>query len=277
MGEIKYVAHYVSGGVILQRYYTGNDPDQVGTAAFWDEYIKQMIKRLPLPQFWKNRVIKVIHGDSYYLNWLRENGKVGLEDVDLSKPGCQGVAGLFFDKDLEGLHIAVWPRDHKPDGISPHPLTPQQLYDARQTLVHEMGHGLAQWIEYDVNSQRYICRQITKNLDLLMPSWVSPGQGGERLAECYRAWMGADATMGLTSDNRPLKASDYPRAATLLQCSPWLVPHMEGRLIDAFEVSETQCSWDEYEWRRVWWNPFQPVLEKVGRFAVDCRWNKVQI
>ena len=277
MGEIKYVAHYVSGGVILQRYYTGNDPDQVGTAAFWDEYIKQMIKRLPLPQFWKNRVIKVIHGDSYYLNWLRENGKVGLEDVDLSKPGCQGVAGLFFFFFLEGLQIAVWPRDHKPDGISPHPLTPQQLYDARQTLVHEMGHGLAQWIEYDVNSQRYICRQITKNLDLLMPSWVSPGQGGERLAECYRAWMGADATMGLTSDNRPLKASDYPRAATLLQCSPWWVPHMEGRLIDAFEVSETQCSWDEYEWRRVWWNPFQPVLEKVGRFAVDCRWNKVQI
>lgn len=275
--EIKYVAHLISGGVILQRYYTGNDPDQVGSAAFWDEYIKQMIKRLPLDAFWRGRIVKVVHGDSPYLDWLRKNGKVGLEDYDLITPGCQGAAGLFFDKDKEGLHLAIFPTGYTPDGISPHPLTPQQIYDARQTLAHEMGHGLAHWIQYGPDSQRYICRQITKNLDLLMPSWVSPGQGGERVAECYRAWMGPDACLGLTSDNRPLRSTDSPRAATLLQCSAWLVTNLEGKLLDGFEVDETRCSWDEYEWRRVWWNPFQPVLEKVGRFAVDRAWNKTQL
>lgn len=274
---IKHFAHYISKGVILERYPTSDDPDQVGSAAFWDEKLKQLQRRLPFEDYWRGLKIKIIHGDSPYLDWLRQNGKQGLEDYDLNTPGCQGAAGLFFDKTNEGLHLAIFPSGHNPDRISPNPLTPQQLYDARETLDHELGHFLAWMIEYGPNSQKYICRQITKNLDQLMPLWVSPGQSGERLAECYRAWMGSDSALGKTSDNRSLPAANYQRAATLLICSYWLVGNLSGLLIDGFEAGDTRCSWDEYEWIRPWWSPFTPQLQKTGRFAVDRSWTKTKL
>lgn len=277
MTEIKYVAHRISGGVILERYYAGDNPNQVGTAAFWDEFLIQMQRRLPFPDYWRDLKIKIIHGDSAYLDWLRKNGRVGLEDYDLSAPGCQGAAGLFFDKTNEGLHLAIFPPGYTPDGISPHPLTVEQLFAARETMAHELGHLLAFMIEYGPNSQHFICRQITKNLDQLMPLWVSPGQGGERLAECYRAWMGHDSAIGKTSDNRAIPAANYPAAATLLICSYWLKTNLQGTPIDAFTVTPERCEWDEYEFYNPWWSPFAAQLRKKGRFAVDRNWTKKQI
>ena len=268
----KYAAHYISHGVVLHRFFIGDSPDEVGTAAFWDAHIKELFEQLPFSEYWSGLDLKIWHMDSPELDAMRARGEVSLEDFDKVTPGCQVAAGLFFNKDR--LELGVFPDGYRPEGISPNKITVVNLANARKTLSHEAGHFHAFMCgAFDIGS--FIRKEITRVYrEYLQTLGLSAQLGGEgeAWAEFYRAMLGAVECRGKFSDDKPFAP---PRKLYMLfRTAYWLQGNLNQRIIDSFTVNENLVWWQDFS--VVYPIPGIPQLKSNGYFAVDQNWVKYQ-
>jgi len=266
----KYAAHYISHGVVLHRFYIGESPDELGTAAFWDAHIKELYDQLPFPEYWSGLDLQVWHMDSPKLDEMRASGEVNLEDYDLKTSGCQIAAGLFFSKDR--LDLGVFPEGYKPEAVSPNKLTVTNLLNARKTLSHEAGHFHAMMCgAFDTGA--YIRKEITRVFREQLQALSLAGQfgnEGEAWAEFYKSMLGAVECRGSFSDGKPFNP---PRSLYLLfKTAYWLQGNLNQRVIDGFTVAENLVWWQDYS--ITYPIPGFPQLKSNGWFAVDQNWTK---
>ncbi|PIQ23670.1 hypothetical protein COW36_06600 [bacterium (Candidatus Blackallbacteria) CG17_big_fil_post_rev_8_21_14_2_50_48_46] len=263
----KYVAHYISHGVILHRYFIGDSADEVGSAAFWDQHIKELFAQHPFTDYWAGLDLQIWHMDSPRLDEMRAQGLVNLEDFDLVKAGCQVAAGLFFSKDR--LDLGVFPPGYQADSVSPNKLTVTNLNDARRTLSHEAGHFHAMMSGYGSTSA-FISKELTRCFSELRPPQAQ--NEGECWAEVYRAFMGSDEVRGTFSDGVQYTPAQNLRLFNLMRAAYWLQGNLNQRIIDRLQVSNSLCFWQDFSLQN---QLFQaPKLVSNGWFGVDANWNK---
>lgn len=261
----KYMVNRISHGVVLHRYYIGQNPDEVGTPAFWDEAIKQLYARHPFPGYWDGLGLHIWHMDCPALDEMRSRGEVCLEDFAPNVAGCQVAAGLFHNKSR--LEIGVFPPGYSPERQSGQPILERDLIAARTVLSHEAGHFHAHMSGYGDRST-YIRRQITDMFNnLLIKSGLKLGPPGEAWAEIYRAIMGTDETIGTFSD---WKRAQIPgELAYLVKSAYWLQGNLAGKIIGQLEISDRFISWEEF---RVETRFFISQLVSVGLYGLSDNW-----
>lgn len=269
----KYAAHYISHGVVLHRYYIGDSADEVGSAQFWDQHIKELFDQLPFPDYWAGLDLKIWHMDSPELDAMRARGEVNLEDYDKAQPGCQVAAGLFFNKDR--LEIGVFPDGYRPETVSTNKLTATNLANARRVLSHEAGHFHAAMCgAFDTSSfvRKEITRLFREQLQALGLSAQLGGEG-EAWAEMYRAMLGAAECRGSFSDGKLFAA---PRRLYLLfRTAYWLQSNLNQRVITDFALGTENLVWWQ-DWSITYPLPGFPQMKSNGWFAVDQNWVKYQ-
>lgn len=255
----------------LNRYYTGDTPDDVGTVGLWKEPLDQMYAQLPFPMFWKGLELEVWHmGCPDLIN----TGKVTLLDYQLDVPGYQTAVGLYTGnkKIAVGVFVDGWqpgvPCDKDPSW--------DNLIYTRNALSHEIGHMHADFIDYNESGNSQIAQQMTILFNNLRPNQTS--NVGEDYAETFRAILGADKLRGYFSDNKPFTPS--PQLNTLIRCAYWLNSNLSGKIVKNLKLNDGWCQWDQMEVVSWMWpfyrTDYMALTNNWELFkAIDGKWVKV--
>lgn len=259
----KIAAHLISYGVILYRFYTGDSPDQVGTAAFWDQAVKELYQQNPFPDYWQGKVIRVFHGDCPELDRLTASKVVNLQDYRPDLPGCQPAEGLNTGRSMD---LMLFPPNWTPDGVSPFPITQDEFNRTRRDMAHEEGHGY-EFACQVLSGQLYVQKELKRLWRSLSPMHAEGGEG-ESFAEDFRALMGTQETLGSFSDGVRFYPSDRPALYVLMRAMYWMVKNLAGKILADIQAQPDRVTWREHKLNFI--GPIFVGMEEVGFFSLDA-------
>ncbi len=258
-------------GVTLHRYYVGSSADELGDIEFWHAPIRELHPQMPFSTMWGGLDIHVRHMGHRELTRKMKAGEATLKDFDLSTPGYQVAAGLFWHKDK--LELAVFPPNWTPEAVAFYPVDEAARERARNTISHEIGHYYASLCGYKKNAN-YVQRRITEEFNLIRPKQAA--NEDEDFAEVYRALCGMDKARGYFSDNKAFVPS--PKLLTLIKTAHWLEGNLVGKTVTDLQFRDTDVCWREWELKTDW-VLFVPYTRWVtsGWWSVGRDWVKKKL
>ena len=259
-------------GITLERYYTGNNPDDVGSIAFWEQELSEVFGGMPFVSLYPNltlRIFDLYHSD---IERRRQAGLITLEDLNPATPQCEGGAGLYwggkFDHSPHVVEVAIY-RDtpHQPDAtVPPCPIYPHNLHTARQVLGHELGHHYMRMCGY---GKHFASKPVHATLNTLYDTIrvkhiPSPQEAG---AEMFQALCGIHEIRGKYSDNKSHNMT--PQQETFMLTWYWLQGSLNGVIFRDLVVQPDRVWWQEYSTEWFGW-----AIGSKGWYSVDRQWNK---
>lgn len=202
----------LKNGISLERYYTEDSPDSVGSVAFWESEINEVVGRMNIPELYPNLVIRIIDMYHKVIQDRRDKGLVTLEDIKPSTKECEYGAGLYwagkFDTDPHVIEIGIYRQvPHQPDAkVAPVKIVQKDLEDAKGVIGHEMGHHYMRMCGYGKFAVTDAQKFFSKEFDQMRVKHIeSPQEAG---AEMFQAVCGIDEIVGKYSDKNPHNMTD---------------------------------------------------------------------
>ena len=239
----------LSGNIILKRF-TQRDPDELGTADYWDHVVTKLRRLAPYPYYVNDFEIELWHMSDPRLDEERRKGIANLEDYNTSKPGCQVAAGLNFG--THRIEIGLFPQVWKHDVNNYAPLAYGQIERAEGILAHELGHRYDHWTGFNENDQ--VGQVLRAYFDT-----IRPNQGHnftEDFAEVYRAVYGGQ-------NNTFSDGKEYAPSVDV-KVFMYLLKDLRIEMLDSNQITGLNYGyfsdvghaiwWKEY--KRPWWSPW---------------------
>jgi len=263
-------------GITLERYYTGENPDDVGSIAFWEQEISEVFGGMPFVSLYPNLTLRIF--DLYHseIERRRQAGLITLEDLNPATPQCEGGSGLYwggkFDYSPHLVEIAIY-RDmpHQPDAtVPPCPIYPHNLEKAKQVIGHEFGHHYMRMSGYgSAFAVTHAHKELNLIYDRLRVKHISSPQ--ESGAEMFQALCGIHEIRGKYSDHKPHEMK--PDQVMFLLCWYWMQGYLSSKIFTDITVSSDMIWWKEYSLTMP--TPFGDWnLGFKGWYGVNKKWER---